>query len=214
MKRARRTARAPLRPPLVVEDGAEARLTAIAADHIRRFGLDRVRLVGVAREAGMSHANVYRFFPSKAGLIEAVVVAWMRSVEMTLADIAAAPDPADDKLERFLVAWARAQRDSFDRDAPIYQAYAQFFAEKRASVTAHRARTRTLLAAILDEGLEPGPFRVKDEERALAFVSDAMQRFVHPLLVIETRDLTRSQTEARLSAMLRVVIRTLISGGL
>ncbi|WP_273510003.1 TetR/AcrR family transcriptional regulator [Phreatobacter oligotrophus] len=209
--------RRPNRPAAFVapvsEDRVEARLLAIAADHIRRFGAERVTVVSVAREAGMSHANVYRFFPSKAGLIEAVVVAWARSVEMILADIASAPDPADDKLERFLTAWARAQRDGLDRDPIIYATFASLWEARRDTIMAHRARLRGFLAAIVDEGLEPGPFRVKDEERAVAFVSDAMQRFVHPALVTEMRDLPRQQVEQRAGLLARVIIRTLVSGG-
>jgi len=205
------TYRPPAAPPQ--EDRVQARLVAIAAEHIRRYGPERVTVVAVAREAGMSHANVYRFFPSKAGLVEAVVVAWSRSVEMALGDIANAPDPADDKLERFLTAWAKAQRDGLDRDPAIYGAYATFWESRRDSITAHRARLRSFLSAIVDEGLEPGPFRIKDEEKAVAFVGDAMQRFVHPALVMETRDLTRAQIEARISVMARIVIRTLVSGG-
>ncbi|MGL4288870.1 MAG: TetR/AcrR family transcriptional regulator, partial [Phreatobacter sp.] len=94
MARRAETYRPPAAPPQ--EDRVQARLVAIAAEHIRRYGPERVTVVAVAREAGMSHANVYRFFPSKAGLVEAVVVAWSRSVEMALGDIANAPDPADD----------------------------------------------------------------------------------------------------------------------
>lgn len=202
--------RRPAAPP--AEDRVEARLIAIAAEHIRRFGPDKVTVVAVAREAGMSHANVYRFFPSKAGLVEAVVVAWARSVELALGDIANAPDPADDKLERFLTAWAKAQRDGLDRDAAIYGAYGSFWEGRRDSIMAHRARLRAFLAAIVDEGLEPGPFRIRDEERAVAFVADAMQRFVHPALVMETRDLTRAQVEARAALMARVVVRALVAG--
>lgn len=195
------------------DDRVEARLIAIAADHIRRFGPDRVTVVAVAREAGMSHANVYRFFPSKAGLVEAVVVAWTRSVELALGDIANAPDPADDKLERFLTAWSRAQREALDRDPAIYSAFAGFWEARRDSIAAHRARVRSFLAAILDEGLEPGPFRIRDEERAVAFVADAMQRFVHPVLVVEARDLARTQLDQRLSVMIRTIVRTLTQGG-
>ncbi|MCZ0733386.1 TetR/AcrR family transcriptional regulator [Phreatobacter sp. AB_2022a] len=202
--------RRPAAPP--AEDRVEARLIAIAAEHIRRFGPDKVTVVAVAREAGMSHANVYRFFPSKAGLVEAVVVAWARSVELTLGDIANAPDPADDKLERFLTAWAKAQRDGLDRDSAIYGAYASFWEGRRDSIMAHRARLRAFLAAIVDEGLEPGPFRIRDEEKAVAFVADAMQRFIHPALVMETRDLTRAQVEARAALMARVVVRALVAG--
>ncbi|MGU9982059.1 TetR/AcrR family transcriptional regulator [Phreatobacter sp. HK31-P] len=194
------------------DDRVEARLVAIAADHIRRFGPERVTVVSIAREAGMSHANVYRFFPSKAGLIEAVVVAWARSVELALGDIANAPDPADDKLERFLTAWAKAQREGLDRDPPIYATFASLWEARRDTIMAHRARIRTFLASIVDEGLEPGPFRIRDEERAVAFVADAMQRFVHPVLVAEMKDLSRQQVEQRLGLLTRVIIRTLVSG--
>lgn len=197
----------------VTEDRVEARLLAIAADHIRRFGPERVTVVSVAREAGMSHANVYRFFPSKAGLIEAVVVAWTRTVEVMLADIASAPDPADDKLERFLTAWARAEREGLDRDPIIYATFVSLWESRRDTIMAHRARLRGFLAAIIDEGLEPGPFRVRDEDKAVSFVSDAMQRFIHPALVTEMKDLSRQQVEQRASLLARVIIRTLVSGG-
>lgn len=208
-------ARTPDRPSSLAagsDDRVEARLLAIAADHIRRFGPERVTVVSVAREAGMSHANVYRFFPSKAGLIEAVVVAWARTVELALGDIANAPDPADDKLERFLTAWAKAQREALDRDPPIYATFTSLWEARRDTIMAHRARIRAFLAAIVDEGLEPGPFRIRDEERAVAFVADAMQRFVHPVLVAETKDLSRHQVEQRLGLVTRVIVRTLVSG--
>mgnify|MGYP001194508934 FL=1 len=208
-------ARPPDRPSLVAasDDRVEARLVAIAADHIRRFGPERVTVVSVARDAGMSHANVYRFFPSKAGLIEAVVVAWARTVELALGDIANAPDPADDKLERFLSAWAKAQREGLDRDPPIYATFASLWEARRDTIMAHRARIRAFLASIVDEGLEPGPFRIRDEEKAVSFVADAMQRFIHPALVMEMRDLSRSQVEQRLAIMTRMIVRTLVSGG-
>lgn len=195
------------------EDRAEARLVAIAAEHIRRLGPERVTVVAVAREAGMSHANVYRFFPSKAGLIEAVVVAWARSVEVALGDIANAPDPADDKLERFLTGWAKAQREGLDRDPAIYATFSVLWQARRDTIMAHRARLRAFLTAIVDEGTEPGPFRIRDTDKAVSFVADAMQRFIHPVLVTEMRELSRAQVDQRLAVMTRMVIRTLVGGG-
>lgn len=95
----------------------EARLLAVAAEEIRRHGARRVTVVAVAEAAGMSHANVYRYFTSKTALVDAVSAAWLKSVEAALADVAGAPDPADDKLERMLVALARALRERLE-DAP------------------------------------------------------------------------------------------------
>ena len=48
----------------------------------------------------MSHANIYRYFPSKSALVEGVTDYWLRPIEAGLRDIADGPDPAYDKLER------------------------------------------------------------------------------------------------------------------
>ena len=54
------------------KESVEVRLLSIAADRLRRHGARGVTVVGVAQEAGMTHANVYRYFPSKAALIDAL----------------------------------------------------------------------------------------------------------------------------------------------
>ena len=53
----------------------EARLVEIAHAHVRKFGHARTTVVGVAADAGMTHANVYRYFPSKTALLDEVVAA-------------------------------------------------------------------------------------------------------------------------------------------
>ncbi len=71
----------------------------------------------------MTHANVYRYFPSKAALIDAVAGQWLKRVETLIAAIADAPDPADDKLERLLQAWARTHRDLLRDDPHLFDVY-------------------------------------------------------------------------------------------
>lgn len=199
-------------PEPVGEDRIPARLMSIAGEHIRRFGLSRLTVVAVAEEAGMSHANVYRYFASKAALVEAVVTLWLRQLELALMDITNAPDPADDKLERFLLAWGRAHRDKLEQDPALYSALVQTFGKGRGLVSAHRTRLRNLVGRIVDEGSEAGPFRVRSEEAAVGYVMDAMPRFAHPYLVQEARDLPRPQYDQRLSVSARVIVRALVIG--
>ena len=46
----------------------DVRLVEIARERVRRFGYARTTVVGIATEAGMTHANVYRYFATKAAL--------------------------------------------------------------------------------------------------------------------------------------------------
>jgi AcrR family transcriptional regulator len=53
--------------PLTAEQILEA-----SEDVLRRFGPAKATVVDVARELGVSHGSVYRHFPSKAALRDAV----------------------------------------------------------------------------------------------------------------------------------------------
>jgi AcrR family transcriptional regulator len=146
---------------------ADARLLAIAAQQLKAHGAKAVTVVGVAELAGMTHANVYRYFPSKAALIDAIAARWLKNLEATIAEIADAPDPADDKLERLIQAQARAQRDLLANDRHLFDVYCSATENNRALVRKHRARLRELVERVLDEGMATAKFDPRDRDRAL-----------------------------------------------
>lgn len=193
---------------------ADSRLLAIAADQLKHFGPKHVTVVGIADAAGMTHANVYRYFASKAALIDAVAGQWLRRLEATIADIADSPDPADDKLERLIQAWARTHRDLLREDRHLFDVYCTATETSRALIRKHRSRMRALIERVLDEGIVTGKFDPRDRERALAFVSDAVYRFINPLTVRLDAEVPQDILDQRLAAMIRVVLRSLEIGTL
>jgi AcrR family transcriptional regulator len=187
----------------------DARLLTVAAEHLRRFGPRRITVVGVAEEAGMSHANVYRYFPSKRDLVDAVVATWLKGVEADLADIAGAPDPADDKLERMVLALARAQRERLEDDPHLIAAMIDAIEGNRSIARKHRIRVRALIERVLDEGLSTGVFEVRDRERALTVVLDCMHRFLNPATIRQDAEMPRAALDGRLAGAMKVVLRAL-----
>jgi AcrR family transcriptional regulator len=193
---------------------ADLRLLGIAAAKLKAQGPKAVTVVGVAEEAGMTHANVYRYFPSKAALVDAVVARWLKDLEAVLAAIADAPDPADDKLERLVQALARAQRELMASDRHLFDVYCSATETARAIVRKHRARRRQLVERVVDEGIATGKFDPRDRDRALAFIGDATHRFTDPLAVRLDADMPRDVADARLAAVIRVTLRALTNGTL
>ena len=51
------------------------RILEVTEDVLRRYGLAKATVVDVARALDVSHGSVYRHFPSKASLREAVATA-------------------------------------------------------------------------------------------------------------------------------------------
>lgn len=196
------------------EDGAPAdgRILAVASDHLSRFGPRAVTVVAIAEAAGMTHANVYRYFPSKAALLDAVAGQRLKALEVLLAAIADAPDPADDKLERLLVAIAKAHRDMLARERHVFDIYVDATEASRALVRKHRARLRQLTERVIDEGMATGVFEPRDRDRATAFVTDAAHRFINPVSVRLDAEMPQDVFDARLAGVIRGVQRVLAAG--
>ncbi len=196
----------------VSREPVDQRLLALAAEHLRRFGRKRLTVVGIAQEAQMTHANVYRYFPSKEALLDAVVEVWLKSVERRLSDVVDGPDPADDKLERFVLAMARANRQAMADDPNLFEALKFSLVASSAVTRRHRARVRHLIERIVDEGIATGTFEPRDRERAMALVIDATHRFVHPVSLEMDADAPQSSVDLRLGVLIKVVLRSLASG--
>ncbi len=199
-------------PPIPPGAPADSRLLAIAAQQLKAHGARAVTVVGVAREAGMTHANVYRYFPSKTALMDAVAGQWLKSLEVLLASIADAPDPADDKLERLILAIATAHRDLLAQNPHLFDVYVEAVETSRALVRKHRARLRQLTERVIDEGVSTGVFDPRDRDRSIAFVTDAAFRFINPVTVRLDAEMPRDVFELRLAAVIRAVQRVLATG--
>jgi AcrR family transcriptional regulator len=190
----------------------EARILEIARAHVRRFGAARTTIVGVAREAGMTHANVYRYFRSKDALLEEVTGSWLRPLEGRLREAADGADPAYDKLERMLLAIHRVYRQKLETDPALFDLFADSLARARAGVHRHRARVQSEIQRVVEEGIASGAFAKADRRRALSLVFDAAHRFIHPLALRLDADAAGPAIEARFERIVALVLRALRLG--
>src|SRR2546423_12525552 len=74
------------------------RILEVTEDVLRRFGLAKATVVDVARALDVSHGSVYRHFPSKASLRQAVAKRWLDRANAPLAQIAEATGSAPARL--------------------------------------------------------------------------------------------------------------------
>ncbi len=85
-------------------------------EHRRKIRAEDVhRWSPYAEEAGMTHANVYRYFaqqggPHRCGGRSMAEARWSARPSPDIAD---RPDPADDKLERLIQAWRQGPTGTF-----------------------------------------------------------------------------------------------------
>lgn len=190
----------------------EARILEIAAAHLRRLGPKRVTIVEIAETAGMSHANVYRYFPSKAALLDEVTAAWLRPLEAEVRVIAESPDPAPDKLERILYAVHRSYREKLERDPVLFRLLVQASEANSGVSRKHRGKLQGAVQRTIEEGFSQGAFTTVDMRKALALVFDLAHRFTHPAAIGLDAEAPRPAVDTRAARVSRLVLQALASG--
>src|SRR5580693_2276526 len=84
-------------------DDTRARIVEAAEALFRRLGYAKTAVADIAAELHMSPANVYRFFPSKNAIVEAICQRCLSEVEEQAWATARAKAPAAGRLERLVL---------------------------------------------------------------------------------------------------------------
>src|SRR5215472_15222965 len=94
-------------------DDTKARIMDAAEMLFRRLGFAKTAVADIAGELGMSPANVYRFFPSKNAIVEAICQRCLAEVEDKAWAVARGRGSAADRMERMILDIFTYHRDNF-----------------------------------------------------------------------------------------------------
>jgi AcrR family transcriptional regulator len=182
------------------------RILEATEDVLRRFGLAKATVVDVARALDVSHGSVYRHFPSKASLREAVAKRWLERLNAPLAKIAEASGPAPARLERWLRTMILIKQKKVSDDPEMFATYLALAQEACKTVKAHKDGLVDQLAHIVSDGVKQGVFQVSDAKAAARAVFDATSRFHHPAHAEEWSD---PLLAARIDTVLALLLKGL-----
>ncbi len=182
------------------------RILEVTEDVLRRFGLTKATVVDVARALDVSHGSVYRHFPSKASLRQAVAKRWLDRVNAPLQKVAEGSGPAPAKLERWLRTMISIKHQKVCEDPEMFATYLTLAQEACEVVKAHKDGLVDQIAQILSEGVKQGVFQVSDLKTSARALFDATSRFHHPAHADEWSD---PQLGARIDALLALLLRGL-----
>jgi len=164
------------------------RVLDAARDVLRRYGPTKTTVVDVARELGVSHGSVYRHYPSKAALRDAVAQRWLHEIAEPLQAIVADDDPAPRRLRRWLEALIAAKRRRAQDDPELFATYVQLAGASREVIAEHVDVLTGQLAQIIAAGVDAGSFATDDPRATARAVFDATGRFHNPAHAAEWSD--------------------------
>jgi AcrR family transcriptional regulator len=164
------------------------RILAAAEEVLCRFGPAKTTVVDVARALGVSHGSVYRHFPSKAALRDAVAERWLARVSAPLGAVASEDRPATERLRRWLDLLIATKRKKARDEPELFATYLAIAAGAREVVQAHVDTLAGQLGRIIADGVERGELAASDPAAAGRAVLDATARFHNPAHAAEWSD--------------------------
>jgi AcrR family transcriptional regulator len=159
-------------------------ILSVAWDLFRELGV-RTTVADIAARLGMSSANVYRFFPSKQALSEAICANQLAALIEAVRAAGAAPGDASGRLSAMLLTLHRQMRDQMLHQSRVHEIVDVALKEKWPAIDAFHESLAALVAALVAEGQAGGEFGPGDPGLLGMQTLLACAAIYHPTLIAQ-----------------------------
>ena len=160
-------------------------IVQVAERLFRHFGFEKTTVADIARELGMSPANVYRFFRAKSDIEEAVCMDLLRRSEAEAGRIAVSGDTAAQRIRNLIGTVETTYLKQYVLDRKLYDLIEVSITKKWPSRRRHTERMSEILEQIIASGMASGEFSMGDATLAARLIDTACIRFRDPRLIVE-----------------------------
>src|SRR5271165_3157436 len=150
-----------------------------------QIGFQKTTITDIAHELQMSLADVFRLFPTRAKINEAVGRRLLSEVEAAVQDVAKNSGQASEKLRASMAALEKANAQRFQTNRKLHELIETAFNENWTIVHEHVQKIEKSLTQIISQGNRRREFYVGDSERqAAVLVRTACIQFYDPRLMV------------------------------
>ncbi len=198
--------------PLAAE--TRQRIVEAASRLFHLYGFQKTTVADIARDLGMSPANVYRFFSSKTELVKAVTAEVTKGLitEMKAAVAAAGPS-ADERLKTAIRSHFEIMRCRYTSDRKIHDLLEAAMDQAWDEIETHKRDVRMLIAELIEDGIAAGEFPPQDVGSAALLFQHSLVMFLHPMLISQAlRCVPDGHHEAMFEPMVEFALAALRNG--
>jgi AcrR family transcriptional regulator len=198
--------------PTARAEATRLRIEEAAGRLFRTLGYQKTAVADIARELGMSPANVYRFFPSKSAINEAIAERMLGVLREEIEAIARGPGTAPDRLRRILSALFERKLEAFFTERRLHDMVTAAINEHWGVIERYLQGVHGAVRRVLEDGMVGGDFARSDAAATAHTVMHAMIAWNHPALIescIAQKGQTPEELRAQVAAMTEFVLRAL-----
>jgi AcrR family transcriptional regulator len=189
-------------------DDTRARIMDTAEALFRRIGYAKTAVADIAAELGMSPANVYRFFPSKNAIVEAICRRCLTDIDNRAWTVARSKASAGQRMERLILEILAYHKENLIAEQRVYDMVLAAIEHSWDAIRAHKEVMCAVTELILRDGIEAGEFEPVDPRETAELIMRAVVCFTHPVLVAQCMQDGRD-LEADARASVRFLLRAI-----
>lgn len=197
-----------MRVKLTAEE-TRARIVEVAEEHFRRVGYSKTAVADLADALGMSSANIYRFFPSKSAINNAICQKLLAESDALVDSIVGAAESASVRLARLIEQVHEFNRTRLTNERRLHDMVEIAMEEHWPAIDAHCERMGQQIARLLAEGVEAGEFGPMDVADTAEAIFQSLCGLFHPVMIAECFDEHDPEDAPR---MARFILRALTNG--
>lgn len=167
------------RPQTDIEAGRQE-LLDIVEDIVRKRGGVDLSMTDLAAAAGMSPANLYRFFENKEALLEAAAGRWFAPKIAIMEEVIASDLPAREKMYAFFARRFVQMRDQYREDPEYFQSNLELGDRYFEVVRGYVDLGDHYLAQLVAEAMDEGYFPDLSIDETVSLINQMVQCYCNP----------------------------------
>ena len=192
---------------MVEKNAVRQQILDAAKKRFSHFGYAKTTMAEVAADCSMSPGNLYRFFPGKLDIAEAIATADHQLYLENMRKLLVAPGKAaGERLRDYFFEEMRHTYRMLEENPRIQEIAGVIVGERPQYANWMRASARKLLVELFDEAERNGEFRPSDKDYTAEMIQAATMKFRYPQLWSK---LTLPKLERELDGVLKLLINGL-----
>ncbi|MFT4002866.1 MAG: TetR family transcriptional regulator [Rhizobium sp.] len=151
----------------------------------RHYGYSKTTVADIARDLGMSTANIYRFFGSKTDIHQALCGRMLEQSYQMAWTLRHQPISASERLRAYTMAQYKMTLETMLDEQKVHEMVVIAIERDWHVIEKHIDRIQDLIAEIIAEGIAAGEFAEQDPQVASKCYGAATVSLCHPQMVAQ-----------------------------
>jgi AcrR family transcriptional regulator len=198
-------------PARLSPDETRERIIVAAEELFRRIGYYKTTVGDIAHALGMSSANIYRFFPSKNAIVEALCGKLLGELLEAATAAANAPGKSSERVSCLLMTLHRHHRDHLTHHERVHEMVVVAMEQNWGAIHAFLQTCEGLVGKLVAEGQATGEFGPGEPIQLAQLTFEACSSMLHPMMIAKcaAEGRTVEEIDMRAQGLVGFVLRAL-----